>query len=154
MSDGIYKINEEFELRDLVAFQSLKSISTTYLDGLEKSILELAKSREELYMSDIINRFGNYPNVRKKVKRLMLENKIRLYETRPNSIENRDFEHQKLELVDKSISQWILIGGQPCLTCSLVEKCKIGNPVSPANCDEFNQWLEEEIQLEFPDENI
>jgi hypothetical protein len=142
------KVDVMDELINYSAFENMSSVSTSFSKSLEKSILELAQEHKDIYMTDIFNKFGNYKNVQHQIKRMILENKILIYETIPNSINNNDFESQKVELVDTTISRWVDLAAQPCLTCSIVTECKIDNPISPATCQEFEQWLDLELELD------
>lgn len=135
------------EISEYYAFTSLNTISTSFNDGLEKSIIELVNTTDDLYMSDIFERFGNYETVHKQLKKLVLDNKIVLYEMQPGSFENNVWDQQKVKAVDLSVSRWIDLAAQPCLTCSIINECSINNPVSSATCEEFNNWLMEEIEL-------
>jgi len=98
-------------------------------------------------MSEILERFGNYSTVRNQVKRLVLENKLVLYELEEKSIEENNFKKQELRMTDPDQSEWIDLTAQPCLTCPIYNECGLDNPVSPATCQEFNTWLDEEIEL-------
>ncbi|MCY3410902.1 MAG: hypothetical protein INQ03_04610 [Candidatus Heimdallarchaeota archaeon] len=139
--------NKENFFEGASAFSSLNNIPTSYNDGLAKSILDMVESKDTLYVSEIIDRFGNYSTVHNQVKRLILDNKLVLYETAENSIVNNEYENQKVKKVDQSLSQWLDLAAQPCLTCSHTSECAIENPVNPASCEEFNAWLIEEIEL-------
>jgi len=138
------------ELRETTAFGNLGKIATSYTDGLEKSILDLVYKQNDLVMSDILNKFGNYPNVHRQVKKLLLENKLVLYELEPNSVVSEIFESQQIKLVNPEVSKWVDLGAaQPCLTCFEIKECSMDNPLSPATCQDFENWLQEEIELEF-----
>lgn len=136
--------------KNISAFSSLSDISTSYNDGLAKSILEMVQEKDDqLYMSDILEKFGSYNSVHHQVKRLLLDNKLILYETSPNSIVNNDYENQRIKVVEQTLSEWLDMAAQPCLTCAHTNECAIENPVSPVTCEEFGVWLQEEIDLEF-----
>ncbi len=148
MEDG-KKVDVMDELINYSAFENMSTVSTSFSKSLEKSILELtSESKTDIYMTDIFRKFGKYKNVQHQIKRMILENKILIYETIPDSIKRNDFKSQKVELVDTTISRWVDLAAQPCLTCSIVTECKIDNPVSPANCQEFEQWLDLELELD------
>ena len=136
-----------FDLSNASAFGNYNKVSTSFADGLEKSILELAESRSNLLMSEVLERFGNYSTVHNQIKRLVLENKLVLYEREEKSIELNDFKKQELRLTDPTQSEWIDLSAQPCLTCPIFNECGLENPVSPATCAEFNTWIDEEIEL-------
>ncbi len=143
--DNLQNNNSSDIYNNASAFRS--DIPTSFNDSLAKSIMDLVQESQEILMSDIIQRFGAYSQVHNQIKRLILDNKLVLYETSPNSILNQDFHNQKISMVDQSLSQWLDMAAQPCLTCATTNECAIGNPVSPATCDEFNVWLVEEIEL-------
>ncbi|MHA2502741.1 MAG: hypothetical protein ACXAE3_07725 [Candidatus Kariarchaeaceae archaeon] len=137
----------EFDLSNAKAFGNYNNVSTSFEDGLEKSIMELASQQKDLLMSDILSRFGNYSTVHKQVKRLVLDNKLVLHELTQNSILENNFKMQQLRLTDPDNTDWIDLSAQPCLTCPIFNECGLENPVSPATCQEFNQWLGEEIEI-------
>jgi hypothetical protein len=147
MSDE-FKTNLKFELSNAHAFGNYNKISTSFADGLEKSIIELAYTEQKLLMSDILERFGNYPKVHQQVKRLVLENKLVLRELEDNSLNENNYRKQQIELARPELSKWVDLAAQPCLTCPIYNECGLDNPVSPATCVEFNDWLDAEIDLE------
>ena len=141
---------EDSYLSDSVAFKSLSDISTSYHDGLTRSILDMVETSDgSLTMENVLEKFGQYETVHAQLKKLLLDNRLVLYETAPNSIANRDFRNQQIKKVDNTLSSWIDLAAQPCLTCAYVSECAIDNPVSPASCEEFNAWLVEEVDLEY-----
>ena len=129
------------------AFEKFNTVATSFVDGLEYSIIELAKKSENLLMSEVLDRFGNYQKVHETFKRLVLENKLVIYELEADSIQTNKFESQEIKLSDPNLSKWIDLSAQPCLTCSIFNECAIENPVSPASCIEFEAWLGEELEL-------
>ena len=129
------------------AFGHYNNVATSFNKGLENSIIELAGQADKLLMSEVIEKFGNYPQVYKSVNRLLLDNKIVLDELEDNSYPMKKYSKQLITLSDPSLSQWLDLAAQPCLTCSIFSECDINNPVSPANCEEFEEWLDEEIEL-------
>jgi len=137
----------DFDLSNASAFGNYNTVATTFAEGLEKSILELAQNNSSILMSDILERFGNYSTVHEQVKRLVLENRLVLYELEEKSIEQNNFKKQQLRLTNPDKSEWIDLTAQPCLTCPIYNECGLENPVSPATCQEFNTWLDEEIEL-------
>ncbi|MHA2249214.1 MAG: hypothetical protein ACXAD7_02575 [Candidatus Kariarchaeaceae archaeon] len=140
--------NNPYDVTNTSAFGTFNSVATSFTGGLEHSIIELAKSSDELLMSDVLDRFGNYPQVHTQIKKLLLENKLVMYELENDSIQAKNFEAQVLKLVNPNLSSWIDLAAQPCLTCSIFNECAIENPVSPSSCIEFEAWLQEEIELE------
>ncbi|MHA2170241.1 MAG: hypothetical protein ACXAB7_10145 [Candidatus Kariarchaeaceae archaeon] len=138
-----------YDLSNTNAFERFNSVTTSFTDGLENSIIELAKTKDKLLMSDVLNRFGNYPQVHDRVKRLLLENKLVRRELHAHSVETKKFDALELKIADPSLSKWVDLAAQPCLTCPIFNECAIENPVSPASCEEFEDWLQEEIQLEY-----
>ncbi|MHA2032474.1 MAG: hypothetical protein ACW99A_21725 [Candidatus Kariarchaeaceae archaeon] len=140
-----------YELSKTTAFGQYNNVATSFNKGLENSIIELAGRTDNLLMSDVIEKFGNYPQVHQSVNRLLLDNKIILNELEDSSYPMKVYTKQLITLSDPSLSQWLDLAAQPCLTCPIFSECDINNPVSPANCDEFEEWLSEEIELE-PDD--
>lgn len=141
-----------YELSNTSAFGNFNNVSTSFSKGLENSIIEMVKSNSKIHMSEILEKFGNYPQVLKSVNRLILDNKIVLYELQENSYNSNLYDLQELKIADPSQSKWLDLSAQPCLTCQIYNECDINNPVSPANCEELNTWIQEEIELEFPDD--
>lgn len=136
-----------YDLSNTNAFGHYTNVATSFNKGLEISIMELAGQTDNLLMSDVIKQFGNYPQVYKSVNRLLLDNKIVLDELEENSYPMKKYSKQLITLSDPSLSQWLDLAAQPCLTCPIFSECDINNPVSPANCEEFENWLNEEIEL-------
>ncbi|MCH8905676.1 MAG: hypothetical protein IH840_01195 [Candidatus Heimdallarchaeota archaeon] len=139
-----------YDLTNTTAFGKFNTVATSFNDGLESSILELAKNDENLLVSHIFEKFGNYPQVHKSVNKLLLENKLVLYELDKDSFQEKRFDQQHLKLARHDLSQWVDMAAQPCLTCPIYSECGLNNPVSVSTCEEFEAWLQEEIELEFP----
>lgn len=140
-----------YEVTNTNAFGQYTNVATSFNKGLENSIIELVSNSGKLLMSDVIEKFGDYPQVHKSVNKLLLANKIVLDELEEKSYPMKRFDKQLIKLSDPSLSQWLDLAAQPCLTCSIFSECDIKNPVNPATCEEFAEWLEEEVQLQFFD---
>jgi len=131
------------------AFDKFNKVSTSFSDGLERSIVELAKKDNKLLLSDVFEKFGNYPKVHKSVNKLLLKNEIIINELEKDSFVSKKYNLQEIRTTKKDLSKWVDLSAQPCLTCPIFNECELNNPVSPANCDEFETWLHEEIELKF-----
>lgn len=140
-----------YDISNTNAFGQYTNVATTFNKGLENSIIELVSSNGKLLMSDVLDKFGNYPQVHKSVNKLLLSNRIVVDELEEKSYPMKKFEKQLITLSDPTLSQWLDLAAQPCLTCQIFSECGIKNPVNPATCEEFAEWLEEEVQLEFID---
>lgn len=125
------------------------NIVTSYTEGLEKSILEFVEEQGKVNYSDILNRYGNTTNTHKHVKNLLYSNRIVIEETKPESVKNSNYKQQEIYASNEELSQWISLSAQPCITCPIYNECGLGNQVSPANCKELNDWIQEEIEIEF-----
>ncbi len=139
--------NFQIDYSEISAFGNYEKVATSFIMGLEKSIISLVKEKQKVMMTDIIAIYGNYKKVHDCVKRLVLENKLILHEHEYHSIENERYDKQELRITRPEESEWIDLTAQPCLTCPIANECGIDNPVSPSTCAEFNTWLGEEIEL-------
>lgn len=126
-------------------------VSTTFEENLEQSIMDLLNKYKETSLNEVTKHFGDYPQVHNKLKDLVLENKIFMYE-RKIVVEDHLETQKQVKIVDPNASSWNPFNAQPCLTCQIISECQLGNPVSPATCQEFQEWLEFEIELELVDE--
>ncbi|OLS24017.1 MAG: hypothetical protein HeimC2_24080 [Candidatus Heimdallarchaeota archaeon LC_2] len=140
-----------YEITNTNAFGQYTNVAITFDKGLENSIIELVSSNGNLLMSDVLEKFGNYLQVHKSVNKLLLSNRIVVNELEEKSYPMKKYDKQLITLSDPNLSQWLDLAAQPCLTCPIFSECDIKNPVSPATCQEFAEWLEEEVQLEFID---
>ncbi len=125
--------------------RSKDNISTSFESNLEAGILDLLNKYKDTTLTEVTKQFGNYEKVHDKLKDLMLQNKILIYKS---EIDQEQGIQKKIKLVDPSQSIWESFNAQPCLTCPIMSECKIGNPVSPATCEELQEWIEYEIELE------
>lgn len=124
-----------------------KSINTSFSGYLVQSILQLIESENSASLRKVTERYGNFPQVHEKIKEMCLENKIFLYFANKDETD-KSFDNMIYKIVDENKSIWNPFNAQPCLTCPIMDECGIENPVSPATCEEFQFWLEAEIDLE------
>ncbi len=143
--------NKKFYLDETGHGRYEAKINTTYESNLEQSILDLLNKCRETTLTEVTAKFGDYPQVHNKLKDLVLENKIFMYESKVKTEDRLEIE-KKVKIVDPNASSWNPFNAQPCLTCMIMSECQLGNPVSPATCQEFQEWLEFEIEFEMLDD--
>ena len=97
-----------YEIKNTNAFGQYTNVATTFTKGLENSIIELVSSNGKLLMSDVLDKFGNYPQVHKSVNKLLLSNRIIVNELEEKSYPMKKFEKQLITLSDPSLSEGIL----------------------------------------------
>ena len=135
----------QYKKEDLISPASKKcTVETSFDKNLEIEILALFEKTKELKESEILERFGQYKQVKNKVKSLILEGKVMAY----RKPKNNDSYTKMIRIVDPKKTAWMSINAQPCLTCDIVGECGLENPVSPARCDMFIDWLDSEISLD------
>ncbi len=125
--------------------QDVSRVSTSFDKNLEYSILELVSDLEVASLRQVTDKYGDFKQVHQKIKEMLLEGKILTYES---ELEGDQYEKQKIKIVDYENTFWDSMNAQPCLTCPILSECGIENPVSPAMCDDFAEWLEAEIKLD------
>ncbi len=147
----MFEHNKKFYLDETGHGRVEAKISTTFEENLEQGILDMLSKYKVAPLTEVTKRFGDYPQVHNKLKDLVLENKIFMYEKKV-MVEDRLKVEKTVKIVDPNASSWNPFNAQPCLTCMIMSECKVGNPVSPATCQEFQEWLDFEIELEMSEE--
>lgn len=127
--------------------QGMNNVKTTFSDNLEESIIQLVEKYEQTTLKQITDKFGDYSQVHSKLKDMVLDGKILTYDVRGKDL--HPYEMKIIKMVDPEKSFWNHMNAQPCLTCPIMSECSIDNPVSPSTCDDFQDWLQAEIDLEF-----
>jgi len=136
------------EFQRALVSQDVSKVSTSFQQNLEYSILELVSDLEVVSLKQITDRYGDYKQVHNKVKEMLLEGKILTLDSQT------DDEKLNIKIVDSDNTFWNPMNAQPCLTCPIMSECGIENPVSPAICDDFEEWLDAEIKLDMATEPL
>jgi hypothetical protein len=137
--------------------QGMSNVKTTFSSNLEEGIMGLLTKYKQTTLKQITDHFGDYVQVHTKLKDMILDGKILTYEVNKDNITGEitnqpnyhPYELKIIKIVDPDKSFWNHMNAQPCLTCPIMSECSIDNPVSPATCDDFQDWLQSEIDLEF-----
>ena len=115
---------------------------TDFSTGLEKGILERVMKNPGLRYKDILSEFGDYSAVHNTIKNMIIKNQIYFLPA------DDSFDNPIIKTPNPALSEWDTMNAEPCFTCPYIDECSIGNESrNPVTCQEFNDWIDEEVQL-------
>ncbi len=62
--------NFQIDYSEISAFGNYEKVATSFIMGLEKSIISLVREKQKVMMTDIIEIYGNYKKVHDCVKKV------------------------------------------------------------------------------------
>ncbi|MDH5402749.1 MAG: hypothetical protein OEZ01_00685 [Candidatus Heimdallarchaeota archaeon] len=147
-NSGKKDIVETFNVENTYSSRNPNLSNMSFEAGIEGKIYDLIKDKKNLKLSDILDKYGDQPVTHNQIKKLLLENKLIMYELNPTTDNDSDYHKQEIKFADHTLSQWVNLSSQPCIMCEHFVECEIGNPISPTSCSELNQWIDDEIEFD------